>query len=427
MKKLILALLTAAMLFSALGVIAFASPLGSGAAVIANEVTLVKAALYGNTVQFSDTDVKCALGIPEFCSVTVKTLPSSTEGTLMLGERRVGEGQTVRRRNVSRLSFVPADASVEESSFVISVNGGSGDDIKCMIRFTDKVNYAPKLDTDATETLSVTTQSGIGVFGSIPVSDPEGDEVLYMVVKYPKRGRLELNSESGEFVYTPERDFNGKDSFVFTVRDEWGNYTEASTVKIGVTERLSEVEYVDMEKNPSYNAAVTMTAMGIMSGKRLGDDIYFLPEEEVSRAEFVAMAMKALGVKADTTLNATYFDDNDEIPPSLVSYVATAARCGIVNGAFDGTALLFRPTDKITFTEAAIVLSNIIELEGDDTVFAKHESVSSLPVWARAEVGAMLTVGIFDSDTALSSAMTRRDVAECLYRAIGQESRAARS
>ena len=423
MKKLIFAILTAAILFSSLGIISSASVLGSGAAVLAQEVTLVKAALYGQTVEFSDTDVKCALGLADFCSITVKTLPSSTEGTLMLGDRRVGQGQTVRRRNVARLTFVPADSSVSESSFIISVDGGSGDDIKCIIRFTDKVNYAPKLDTDATETLSVTTQSGIGVFGSIPATDPEGDELLYMVVKYPKRGRLELDTDSGEFIYTPERDFDGKDSFVFTVRDEWGNYTEAETVRISVTERLSEVEYVDMEKDPSYNAAVTMTAMGIMSGKRVGDDIYFLPEEEVSRAEFVAMAMKALGIKADTTLTATYFDDNDDIPPSLVSYVATAARCGIVNGAFDGTALLFRPRDTITFTEAAIILSGIIELEGDNTVFANHESVSALPVWARAEVGAMLTVGIFDSDTQLSSAMTRGDVAECLYRAIDMQSR----
>ena len=422
MKKIILASLAALILFSAAATGISAANLGSGAAVIAKDVTLIKSALYGNTVTFSDSDVKCALGIPNFCSVTITSLPSSSEGTLMLGERRVGEGQTIRRRNVSRLSLIPASEKVESCSFSISVDGASGDEIECLVRFTDKVNYAPKLDTDATQTLSVTTQSGIGVYGEIPVSDPEGDELLYMVVKYPSKGSLSLDSDTGEFVYTPERGFDGKDSFVFVVRDEYGNYTEASRIKLNVTERLSEVDYVDMESSPSYNAAVAMTAMGVMSGKQVGDDVYFLPEEQVTRAEFVAMAMKALGIKADTSLNATYFDDNDEIPVSLVSYIATAARCGIVNGAFDGTALNFRPNDKITFTEAAIVLSAIIELDGDDAVFAEHEAASSLPVWARAEVGAMMSVGIFDSGISLSDAVSRETAAECLYRAVNLSS-----
>lgn len=420
-KRLILAALVAALIFSSAYVAVSAAPLGSGAAVIASEVTVVKTALLGETVEFSDSDIKCALGIPDFCSVTVNTLPSSTEGTLMLGERRVGEGTVIRRRNLSRLCFIPTDNSVTESSFVISVKGASEDGIKCIIRFVDKVNYAPKLNTDANQTLSVATQSGIGVYGKISAADPEGDALLYMTVRYPKHGTLSLDSETGDFAYTPNDGYRGKDSFVFTVRDEYGNYTAAETVGINVTKRMSEVEYVDMEKSPSYNAAVTMTAMGVMGGERIGDGLYFLPDGDVSRAEFVAMAMKALGIRADSSLRATYFDDNGDIPEPLVSYVATAARCGIVNGAFDGTALLFRPNDKITFTEAAIVLSNILEIGGDDAVFSELESVSALPVWARDEVGAVISAGIFDPETSLSDTLTRADAAECLYRAVASE------
>jgi hypothetical protein len=130
------------------------------------------------------------------------------------------------------------------------------------------------------------------------------------------------------------------------------------------------------------------------------------------------MAMKALGIRRDSTLTASYFDDNDEIPSSLVGYVATAARAGIVNGAFDGTALNFRPNDKITFTEAAIVLSNIIEISGESAVFAELDEVASLPVWARGEVGAIISVGIFDKGVDLAGAVSREACAECLYRAM---------
>lgn len=418
MKKVLIAAFAAAILFSALAVGVSAGFLGSGAAVIANDVTLIKAAISGEPVSFSDTDFKCALGITGFRKLTVTSLPSSTEGVLTIGERRVSEGQTIKRRALASLVFTPSDDSVIESSFGFTVDGATEDEIKCIIRYTDKVNYAPKLDTDAGQTLSVTTQTGISVYGSIPASDPEGDDLEYILVRGVKRGKLELDSDSGEWKYTPSLNYDGKDSFVFVVRDEYGNYTEASTVSLKVTERLSEVIYVDMEESPSYNAAVVMTANGIMSGKRIGDDMYFLPDEAVTRAEFVAMAMKALGIRRDSTLTASYFDDNDEIPASLVGYVATAARAGIVNGAFDGTALNFRPNDKITFTEAAIVLSNIIEISGESAVFAELDEVASLPVWARSEVGAIISVGIFDKGVDLAGEVSREACAECLYRAM---------
>ena len=163
-----------------------------------------------------------------------------------------------------------------------------------------------------------------------------------------------------------------------------------------------------------------MNALGIMSGSRVGDDMYFLPEGGVTRAEFVAMAMKALSIRADTTLTATYFDDNDKIPLSLVSYVATAARCGIVNGAFDGSELNFRPNDIITRCEAAIIMSNLLEIKAESSVFSEIDGIEAVPVWARGQVGAMIETGIFDEGDGLNmnEALNRESVAEYLYRLI---------
>jgi hypothetical protein len=158
--------------------------------------------------------------------------------------------------------------------------------------------------------------------------------------------------------------------------------------------------------------------MGIMGGKIIGDDNYFMPEESVTRAEFCAMAMKALSVNADSTLTKTYFDDNEKIPPSLVGYVATAARCGIVNGAFEDGKLLFRPNDAITVTEAAIIMSNLLSTQSDESVYSSLDGIESVPVYARGEIGAMFEMGILDSDIApdLSAPITKEAAAECLYR-----------
>ena len=287
------------------------------------------------------------------------------------------------------------------------------------MKFIEKVNYAPKLNTDTEQTLNVTTQKGILVYGKIDAHDPEGDALEYILVTYPKYGTLTLTDDgNGEFSYLPSSDFDGKDSFVFVVRDEYGNYTRPETVNIKVTERMSEVVYVDMEGSRSYNAALAMTAMGIMSGKRVGDDMYFSPEETVTRAEFVAMAMKALGIRSDSTLTETFFDDNDEIPKSLVGYIATAARCGIINGSFENDGLYFRPNDTITKCEAAIVMSNLIEVKAENAVFSGIEGITDVPVWARAHVGAMYSVGVFTAESAdeLSESLNRSDAAEYLYR-----------
>lgn len=419
MKKILLFLLLISLALGTLAISAGASYFGTGAEVIANDVTLIKTGLLGEKLNFSDTDFKSALSLAEFKKIIITEIPSSTSGILTLGGSRVYIGQEIKRKNLSTLTFTPENDTVAEAAFKFKVDNRDACEHTCVIKFLKKVNYAPKIDTDTNQTLNVTTQKGISVYGKINASDPEGDELSVIVVSYPKNGSLSLTGEAfGEFCYTPESDFDGKDSFVFVVRDEYGNYTKPQKVSLKVTERISEIVYVDMENSKSYNAAVAMTGMGIMSGKRIGDDMYFNPEENVSRAEFVAMAMKTLGIRADSSLTETYFDDNGEIPKSLVGYVATAARLGIVNGSFDVDGLYFRPNDSITKCEAAIVMSNLLEVKADSAVFSEIDGITDVPVWARPSVGAMYSIGIFDKtdSLAMSESLTRESAAECLYR-----------
>ncbi len=419
LKKIIILIMVVSLALGVFTVGAFASFLGTGAEKVASDVTLIKTGLVGQEMKFSPTDFKTALGISQFGKITVITLPSSEEGVLMISGKRVAEGQTIKRKNIESLSFIPKDESVTESSFTFKIDGTSEEPISCTMKFVNKVNYAPKVNTDASNSLSVTTQKGISVYGVFNASDPEDDDIDYIIVSYPKYGTLTLtDTENGEFKYTPNNNFSGKDSFVFVVRDEFGNYSSAQTVSIKIIERMSEVVYVDMKDSKNYNAALAMTAMGIMSGTRVGDDMYFSPEGTVTRAEFVAMAMKSLSIKADSTLKTTFFDDNDKIPKSLVSYVATAAKCGIINGAFDGTALNFRPNDAITRYEAAIVMANLLNVKAESQVFSSIEGIGDVPVWARAKVGAMYEIGVFSENEThdMNSALDRESAAEYLYK-----------
>ncbi len=418
MKKITAVILLVALMLGAVGILASAS-FGSGIASVHAEISMIKTGLFGQKLRFSDGDFKSAYGVTDFDGITVTVLPSSTEGTLLLAGRRVREGQTIKRKNLAALVFVPASGDISEASFSFVMNGaGSGEETVCQMKFIEKVNHAP----DAGELdVAIVTQSEISYRGRLSATDPEGDELTFFVVGYPKNGSIALTSKTlGEYKYTPEDDFTGYDSFTYVARDCYGNYSEPITVDVKVIERMASTVYKDMSERSEYNAAVAMTALGIMSGDTLGDDVFFNPEGKVTKAEFVAMAMKASGIRPNSSYKMSFFDDNAEIPASLVGYVATAQRIGLIDGELNDRGLVFNPNATITSCDAAIVMSRILGVSssGEDAVFSVNDTV---PVWARPNVYAMYTLGIFDGDADKVNGdeeVTRAAAAEYLYRMI---------
>ena len=422
MKKITSLLLICSVVATTLiiGAISVSAFLGPAAQVVASNVNMIKTGLLGQKLCFNDSDFKSALCLTDFDTITITEIPSSTEGTLLLNGRRVGKGRVIKRKNLATLVFAPASKDITECSFKFTVEGyAAGAEIECVMKFIDKVNYAPKVSESESST-SLKTQESIKVYGNLNASDPEGDDLSYMIVSYPKRGVIELEDpETGRFSYTPKDGYTGNDKFSYVARDEYGNYSAKTSVTLKVNTRMCDTVYRDMVDREEYNAAVALTAMGVMDGRLIGDDTYFLPDEKITRAEFVTMAMKCAGIRADTTILNSYFDDNSDIPTSLQSYVATAQRIGLINGDFSEGKLLFRPNDTITKYEAAKILSTIIGITEDEEakVFAEDYDV---PVWARAGVYTMCSLGIFtekDSST-LQSPLTRADTANYLFKMI---------
>lgn len=417
MKKLLACFLTLTLLISIITVYASAD-FGSGARVVANDVDVIKTGLVGKKLTFSDADFKSALCLTDFESITVTKIPSSTEGTLLIGGRRVGEGTVIKRKNLSSLVFIPASEAVKECSFRFTVDGyAGGSEIECTMKFIEKVNYAPSAGEESVDAIVRKTQENIPLYSTLSASDPEGDKIEFIIVTYPKKGAISfVDKESGRYSYAPNEGYTGSDKFTYVARDEYGNYSKPVTVKLKVTERMCDTVYIDMLDRSEYGAAVAMTAMNIMGGSRLGDDLYFNPDLEVTRAEFVTMAMKCAGIRQDSTLSGSFFDDDDEIPPSLRGYIATAQRIGLVNGNFENGELLFSPNEAISKYEAARILKNLIgdDLSIEESVFATDDDI---PVWARSGVYAMYSLGIFDADSgSVTENVTRADVASYLYR-----------
>ncbi len=417
-QTLLLLVLVLALLFSTLAAFPASAYLGEASTVLAKDVTLIKTGLLGEKLVFRDTDFKEALAIPTFKSITIRSLPSSTDGALYLGGNRVGVDQVIKRRQIGSLLFIPTSASTAACSFTFTVEGYGDTPYVCQLKFIDKINYAPEIDVEASAEEAIWTQSGISVFGQMNGSDPEGDALEFIVLAYPKNGSLTVSDKSsGAYRYTPTASFTGNDSFRYVVRDAYGNFSEVQTVSLSVGRRVSDVTFVDMQDRAEYNAALMMCASGVFSGTVIGDDVYFRPDDTITRAEFIAMALKTRGIRADSTLSATYFDDNEQIPVSLVGYVATAQKLGLIHGSFDNGELKFRPNDPITMYEAAAVLSELI---GDDIDSAiPTVTDTSVPVWARPGVSVMYHTGLFDQSCpieVLNTSLTRATAASVLFR-----------
>ena len=147
MKKIISLIIACSIAISVLcmGSISASAYLGQGARVVASDVSMIKTGLIGHKITFTDGDFKSALVISDFDTITITEIPSSTEGTLLISGRRVGNGRVIKRKNIGALVFIPASDSVAECSFKFTVDGyAGGAEIQCIMKFIDKVNYAPE-------------------------------------------------------------------------------------------------------------------------------------------------------------------------------------------------------------------------------------------------------------------------------------------
>jgi hypothetical protein len=391
-----------------------------GADHLAEQAELIKTALCGDTFSFSETDFKQALGVSTIDNVTILSLPPATDGVLKLNGTPVVGGQIIARHELPALTFTPGTDKMESTAFQFCVNSTAGTTaLTCTLRTAERINYAPTVATLTEAALSVHTQKEIGVYGQMKAEDPEGDALTYLIIAYPQKGSLSvLDNESGDFCYVPQAGMTGSDSFSYVARDAYGNYSTIATMSITVNARKSSLVYADMQGHAAHNAALVMAERNIMLGSLEGDCMYFHPEQEVSRGEFLVMAMKSAGIKPAVGIEKTWFDDDAAIPETIKQYVATAQLYGYIHGSFDGKGLYFNANKSITRAEAAVILNNMLDA-ATPTVLPTIADASDIPAWAKEAIYALYDANIFtvtgDGTMAAGATMTRADAAATLY------------
>ena len=400
-----------------------ALPVSYGLRVLAAKEEMVFAGLVGNEIGFTAEDIQRAMNLSELNYITVQKLPNPGEGTLFVGSVGAAEGQVISAGSLSLLSFAAADdTKPSEATMALSVNG-SDYTVTCRLCLLDRLNYTPTVALAPAVTLNIETYKGLPTAGTVSAYDPEGDEITYEIIRYASHGRVTLTDRhTGAYLYTPDPAYTGQDSFDYVVRDRYGNYSTSATVTIQVTPHPASVSYADIDGEGNAAAILSVSAMGLMNGNRVGGETYFKPDASMTRLEFLVTAMQAAGITADTVagLGDPSFADADAIPTALRPFVTYAAQKGYIGGkTVDGKTYL-RPDETITRAEAAVILSNVIGYAVEDIVTAFADA-STLPAWSGEALISLRALGILqcpDGNAHAGETMTRRDTAVWLDRAV---------
>ena len=387
---------------------------------IAKENAMAKATLRGGSISFDESDFARATNLSKIESITLTRLPPISDGELRVGSNVLTSSQTLSASNIRLLSYEPK-GNIATSEFYFTVNDSSTE-LCCKLYVLDEKNYAPTLSVTSDSALEVSTFENISFYGTLPCYDPDGDKTYIEIVSYPKRGTLVLDDrETGAYRFIPNENFTGKDSFVYVARDLYGNYSPSATVSLSIKESSISTSYIDLVDSRYHNAAIAMTEKGIMSGTQIGSASYFYPAREMSRAEFTSMAMQAAGItKLNNTGEKTVFADDAEIESNLKPYVSAAYELGYIKGVEKDGKLYFEPNRAMTRSEAACLLSNMLDA-ATPTIAPSFSDSAEVPAWAQASINAMTYMGVMNSiENKISplACVTRGDAAEILWNFI---------
>ncbi|PJI49131.1 MAG: hypothetical protein CTR55_07100 [Pseudomonas sp.] len=173
-------------------------------------------------------------------NLTVVAVSGSSHGTLNI----VG-GQLV---------FTPDANFNGQASFTYTISDGHGG----AATGTAIITVTPVNDAPTTANQAVSGAEDTPIPGQIVANDVDGDALSYAVAagKGPAHGSLTLNSATGQYVYTPNANYHGGDTFTVGVSDGHGGYVE-SVVSITVTPVNDAPTTADQAKSTAEDTAVS--------------------------------------------------------------------------------------------------------------------------------------------------------------------------
>ncbi len=177
-----------------------------------------------------------ALNTPEDTPVNIDVLANDSDvdgDTLTVESFTQPTNGIVTENPDGTLTYTPAAGYNGSDSFTYSISDGQGGtDSAAVTVNVDPVNDAPVAADD-----SGTTSEDTPVIVDLTANDTDLDGTIdpatVTIINGPASGTL-TNNGDGTVTYTPGANYNGSDSFTYTVQDNSGATSNEATVSIGV-------------------------------------------------------------------------------------------------------------------------------------------------------------------------------------------------
>lgn len=180
------------------------------------------------------------------------------------------------------------------------------------------------------------------------------------------------------------------------------------------------VEFRDVASHWAKEPVNDMGSRMIISGVGNG---MFEPDREITRAEFAAITVRALGLKPGEV--ETLFSDVDT-SQWYAGYIRTASEYGLISGYGGGK---FGPSDRITCEQAMVMIARAMEITGlkadlkadeADSLLKDYGDSMKAAEWAKESIAACVITGLVSGKDgkllAPADNITRAEVAALIRR-----------
>ena len=366
----------------------------------------------------TDWDVPCSLACADFTDsgsiqgIYVTEVPANSDGSFYYGSRVLRAGDVLSVSALDQITLRSAAQADQELTLTYCPiqDNRLGQPAALTVCVSDG-----KTDPPVAEDTEFETYKNVANNGQLKFSGGAEGKMRFTITKEPKRGTITI-AEDGTFLYTPNKNKVGKDSFRFTVTDAAGGTSNEATVSVRILKPTDAATYADLDGDIDQFEAMWLQNSGLYAGKALAGQSCFEPNQAVSRGDFLVMVMELADIQPDCSVAASGFTDETDAPAWMRPYLTAALRSGIVTGIQSDAGLVFQPNEPITCAQAAVLLQNVLNLPQPETteVFAADPVV---PAWAERSVNALSHARICLDCADYDRPLTRREAANLLYAA----------
>ena len=268
--------------------------------------------------------------------------------------------------NTSAVTFTTVDDAYGDVNITVTVSDGDLTATAIILVTVSNVNDAP-VANDANITVNEDESSNINLLSLVQDVDV-GDELNITTVTNPTNGII-VNNGDGTVTYTPNANFNGSDSFTYTVSD--GNFTDTATINITVNPvndaPIARDLNVTMNEDTSIDINVTTLFTDIDMDDNLsiriaslqnngmivfdGDIYTYTPREDYyGTDDFSVTATDSNGATATAYIYITVSNVNDApIAYDMnITAVKNSSYIGILDASdIDGDSLIYTIVDDL--------------------------------------------------------------------------------